>query len=260
MASITDSSISIGGGIVTQVFSAGGTFLHGKRATTSSRIRIRLPFSFPRPPKAARRNVRLAVPAGSGERGRHQRPAPGVRATFFSALQNASCLGAIEVLTRWRKYDAKSGVLGAPVDETVAMRSIVPAFDLIPSDYQVAWEDLGNGQVAVTLSGDPGWVMPGTRVRLGDTILGEGSPAFLLEFHPAVSRPGRVACSLPRQARHQGRNRDRHHLPVRQIHALAGRLRPVVGWPDFRHHDAGAGFAPAVAGNSGPPKCRFCVA
>jgi hypothetical protein len=90
---------------------------------------------------------------------------------------NTEFTGNVEVRTRWRRYDSKTGAVGDPISPenrqtlnnlTIDESSISDSL-LDPQVYEVDWEDAGSGQILVTVSGRN--FLPGTSVLLGDTVL-----------------------------------------------------------------------------------------
>jgi hypothetical protein len=176
VASITDNSVSIGGGVVSHVINGGGGFLRGRKTyyvvQDQDIVAVQFPETNPEE-KTVSFGWQFRPVLGRAT------VVSGLRQTFvqlsFPVAQNVECLGTVVVSTRWRKYDAKRGVLGESFDETPVEEIVIRSLDPRPSGYQLAWEDLGNGQIAVSLSGSIGWFLPGTRVRIGDLLLDESN-------------------------------------------------------------------------------------
>lgn len=176
VANITDKSVSIGGGVVTQVASVGATWLWGHKTyylvQEQDTIAVE---NQPGPPDELVFGWQFRPVLGQSL------PSSGIRQTFVqvafeSLIPDASPLATVEVVTRWRKYDAKTGTAGRVIMESAAVESVIPQF-ATPMASSVRIEDAGGGQITVTAGGA---FLTGTRVRMGSTILGDGSPNFSL--------------------------------------------------------------------------------
>jgi hypothetical protein len=172
VASITDNSVALSGGVVSQILSFGGSFMHSRKTYYLVQDQDTLAMQFPETAedeKLAAFGWQFRPVLG------HKTVIAGDRQTFaqvsFPISQLAGCAGTVEVLTRWRKYNARSGVVGEPEDEARVLLTPIHTFNLTPQGYQLRWEDLGGGQSEVTLWGTPGWIMPGVAVRVGNTVL-----------------------------------------------------------------------------------------
>ena len=171
VAAITDRSTSIGGGIVTSVISGGVSALWGKRtfyvvqdqdtiATLKPAADGTVKFAWNFRPVLGRKVVR-----------------EGLRQVFvqlaFPIVEGQGCQGSVLVRTYWQKYDRKANVLksGPVIDDATLPVQAVRRFDLRPRIERVAWEDAGAGSVIVRAEGQ---FLPGTYVRIGDTILAPG--------------------------------------------------------------------------------------
>jgi hypothetical protein len=180
VASITDHMTSLGGGVVSQVFNAGFSFLHGhktyylvqdqdtiatmKNGTTP----LSTAFSWQFRPVMGQSFVK-----------------PGMKETFvqLAAPLNAAtaCFGGIKITTYWRKYDTKKGILKEVIPDSIRADNAyqpIPVYDQKPVIANVDYDDLGNGQVQVMLSSQ---LPSGTRIKVGNNIYGEGSPGFSLD-------------------------------------------------------------------------------
>ena len=177
VAALTDNMHSIGGGLVTQAFSVGGTFLWGRKrfyvvqdqdtiaalvSETGNSTVLQWQFR----PVLGRRTVR-----------------EGLRQTFVQLalpiLAVQGCRGNVTVRTYWRKYDRKRGVLKEVV---VGSEATIPARELRWHDVRPNWEEVrieesGNGNYVVRVDGR---FLPGTYIRIGDKLI-LGEPALTFE-------------------------------------------------------------------------------
>jgi hypothetical protein len=195
VAAITDRSVSIGGGVVTQVASVAGSFFSGRKTYYIVQDQDTLALTFRPSPKDQNDKRRTGflwqfrpVLGGSYVKA-------GLKQTFvqlaFPSPEGASTFGKIHIRTYWRKYDRKSDLLKEIIpgslrenDTTEAPSqnlpedADIPTFEMrqdISTFNPQHLEDLGNGQMLVTLTGN---FLGGTYVRVGSTILQVGSPGF----------------------------------------------------------------------------------
>lgn len=175
VAAITDRNASIGAGVVTQVAALSGSFLRGEKTFYIVKDQDTLAATFT--PKTAKRTgfawqFRPVLGQMTVQTGLKQTFAQLVFPTPKSAEQFAT----VHIRTYWRKYDAKRGTLGAIIAGSVreAEAQSIPRFDVKPKvEFSSGdFEDLGNSQLLVHLRGD---FLPGTRVRIGNTLLADGA-------------------------------------------------------------------------------------
>lgn len=175
VAAITDQSMSIGAGVVTQVAAVSGSFLRGQKTFYIVKDQDTVATTFA-PSTPARTGFAWQFRPVLGQ------PAvqTGLKQTFaqlvFPTPKSANEFATVHVRSYWRKYDRKRGTLGQIVAGSVREAGAIPIprFDLKPNvqfTFQDV-EDLGNGQVLVHLNGE---FLPGTRVRVGNTILQNGA-------------------------------------------------------------------------------------
>ena len=180
VANITEKSTSIGGGIVTQVLSAGVSALWGRKTfyvvqdqdtvagLKSDPAGKAAVFQWQFRPVLGREVVR-----------------EGLRQVFVQlalpVLEAQGCQANVNVRTYWLKYDRKKGLLKQLVPDsevsTSPMQS-VRRYDLQPQIDRVAWEDAGDGSVVVRVDGR---FMSGTYVRIGNLILTPGPAGITFE-------------------------------------------------------------------------------
>jgi hypothetical protein len=195
VAEISDRSTSIGGGVATQILGVSGSWLLGhkthylvrdqdtvaltftpeeqpndtcKTKEGAERTKKRVGFMWQFRPVLGRRYVGIAE-----------------KTTFvqlaFAVPRDAKDneIGKVTVRTYWRGYDLKRGVHKEVIPGSVREQIVdfdIPRYKLAvePSvfNFRDNLEDLGGGQVLVKLPGD---FLPGTSVRIGSTVLGEGN-------------------------------------------------------------------------------------
>jgi hypothetical protein len=179
VASLTSSSFGLGGGVVTQVFSLGGNFLHSRQTYYLVQDQDTTATQFPGSATAAAFGWEFKPVLGRST------VQAGLRQTFaqmtFPVGPEVGCLAAVQVITRWRKYDSKTGTLGAAFDEQTGAPAYVRAYNNLLSGYQLRWEDLGDGTVQVVIGNAISGIPPGTRVLLGNGMLDQSTPGFQLE-------------------------------------------------------------------------------
>ena len=177
VASITDRSVSLGGGIVTSVASVGASWFWGHKtyylvqqqdtlALQRSSSADQLAFAWQFRPVLGQKTVQSGMKQTFAQVAFSIPAAPDIR----------GCLGFAQTKTRWRHYDAKNGIVG----EVIVESQLSPQFplyyyDLTPSAHNVGMEDPGPGTSRSRWS-----ATAGTRVRLGNNYLDETTSGFLL--------------------------------------------------------------------------------
>jgi hypothetical protein len=184
VAAITDSSVSVGAGVATQILGVSGSWLRGHKTyylvqdqdtvattfqpTTPERIGFMWEFR----PVLGQHYVRS-----------------GLKQTFvqlaFDAPPNADEgeIGKVYVRTYWRDYDRKRGIHKniVPGSLHLAMQPFdIPRYNLatkLAAFTGSDLEDIGDGQVLIRLKGR---YLPGTYVRIGSKII-NGLPELLHE-------------------------------------------------------------------------------
>lgn len=189
VAAIKDRNISIGGGVATQLVGVSASFLKARKSYYLVRDQDTVALTFPaeKDPEtcAARTGFMWEFRPVLGE----PYVQAGLKQTFvqlsFPTPQSAPLLGRIHVRTYWRKFDRDTGLVKHVIPGSLkedAANTTIPVFDMkqnvrgfSPTDA----EDLGNGQMLVTLTGN---FLGGTYVRVGSTILQPGSAGFTSEY------------------------------------------------------------------------------
>ena len=184
MASITDKSVSIGAGVVTQVASVAGSFLHATKTYYLVQDQDTLALTYqPEDPHKIGFLWQFRPVLGA------EYIKSGLKQTFvqiaFPSTLSASTFGAIHVRTYWKSYDRKKSITKGLLRDS--LREYPTAFpiwnfplDQHPKTFDMTEiEDLGNGQLLVTLRGR---FLGGTYVRVGSNILADGSPGFISRY------------------------------------------------------------------------------
>lgn len=183
VASITDSSVSIGAGVVTQVIGVSGSFLHGRKTYYVVQDQDTVALTY-QPADSTRVGFLWEFRPVLGSKMLHE----GLKQTFvqiaFPSSWSADSFGTVHVRTYWRDYDP-----GRNLVKGVRAGSLTPVKDFsipnLPVDQAPkvfdtsSLEDLGNGQMLVNLYGR---FLGGTYVRVGPNLLRDGSPSFTFEY------------------------------------------------------------------------------
>jgi hypothetical protein len=183
VAQLSDHMTSIGAGVVTQVLNGGFSFLRGRKSyyvvQDQDTVAVMLPQRQSKPDETAFAWHFRPVLGQPFVRG-------GLKQTFVQLAaplrESTGCFGRIKVTSYWRRIDRKSGALKEIIENSVNVSRIeptIPAFDLSPviAD-EVKYDDLGSGQVRVTVGGR---FLDGVYVRVGNLNFGEGSSGFSKE-------------------------------------------------------------------------------
>jgi hypothetical protein len=121
----------------------------------------------------------------------------GLKQTFvqlaFPALSspkdptNPEAFARVKIRTYWRRYDRCHGLVLGVVKDSLRENVVdwpVPrlTLPLSPSPFSAPnnLEDLANGKMRVTLNGP---FLDGTAVRIGSTVLHDGTPGFVSDLH-----------------------------------------------------------------------------
>jgi hypothetical protein len=186
VAAITDKSMSIGGGVATQILGFSGSWLRGYKTyyLVQDQDTVALTFNPENEPQARKKvgflwEFRPVL-------GRQYVKA-GLKQTFVQLAFPSPAdavdeeIGKVTVRTYWRKYDRKSSITKEIIPDSLCVDVLnfdIPRFSLAikPPVFNArdSLEDLGSGQMLVKL---PGRFLPGTNIRVGNTILAEG-PQF----------------------------------------------------------------------------------
>jgi hypothetical protein len=184
VAKITDKSLAISAGVATQAFSVAGAYGHSTKTyylvkdvdtialTFQPEDKQRIGFLWEFRPVLGQRYVRA-----------------GLKQTFvqiaFPSEWSAEKFGTVHVRTYWKYFDRKEGYAKKVRTDSlrengtswpIANYSLEQSPKLFDHD---SLQDLGNGQMMVTLLGR---FLDGTYIRIGNTFLRDGNPAFLSEY------------------------------------------------------------------------------
>lgn len=183
VAAITESNVSIGAGVVTQVLGFSASFLHGRKTyyVVQDQDTVALTFQ-PKDPKRIGFLWEFRPVLGS------KVLREGLKQTFvqiaFPSNMTAPKFGSIHVKTYWREYDARTnlvkqiraGSLTATRDwpiDNIPLGQKPKVFDV------TSLEDLGNGQMLVKVQGR---FLAGTYVRVGQNLFKDGNPGFTFDY------------------------------------------------------------------------------
>lgn len=180
VASITDRSVSVGGGAVTQVMGGSFSFLHGHKTYFLVQDQDTLALQFP-PSQTNRAGFLWQFRPVLGQRF----PRNGMRQTFvqltFPIPNDAASFGTVYVRSYWRKYDRKNGIVKDVIAGSLhEAKTNIPNLGMRQSKDALSIagvEDIGSGQLLVGIMAP---YMNGTSVRVGSTILTSGSTGFVL--------------------------------------------------------------------------------
>jgi hypothetical protein len=185
IAAITDSSVSIGGGVVTHILSVGANGLWGHKTyyvvQDQDTVAIQLP---PDPNHRSTTRVGWQIHPVLGQKTVQS----GTRVLFvqlaFPSQPGVPEFGSVLVTTRWRKLDRKNNIVSSESiegsDVTMARRFSIPSFDVTPGIQNVEGPtDNGDGTVTVRVQSEG--YFAGTFVRIGTNALSAGSPNTLFE-------------------------------------------------------------------------------
>jgi hypothetical protein len=184
IASITDKSVSIGGGVVTQVASVAGSFLHATKTYYVVQDQDTLALTY-KPEQADRVGFLWQFRPVLGAK----YVKAGLKQTFvqiaFPSDWSAPSFGTIHVRTYWRSYDQQHNV--AKHIQRDSLREYATGWPILNFSLEqdpkifnaTTLEDLGNGQMLVTLGGR---FLGGTYVRIGSNILRDGTTGFTSEY------------------------------------------------------------------------------
>lgn len=185
VASITDNSVAISAGVATQIASVAGSFFHGTKTYYMVQDQDTLALTFhPTDPKRVGFTWQFRPVLGA------KYVKAGLKQTFvqlaFPSDWSAASFGKVHVRTYWKCYDRHHSLVknvrhdslreytssGWPINNYTLKQD--------PKNFPLkALEDLGNGQMLVTLGGR---FLGGTYVRVGSSILRDGSPGFTSEY------------------------------------------------------------------------------
>lgn len=186
VAAISDKSMSIGGGVVTQVLGVSGSFLRGRKTyyLTQDQDTVALSFQPSDPDRIG--FLWQFRPVLGREYVESGRKTVFVQLAFPAPLDALTGeIGTLYIKSYWRTYDRKKGVLGGIVPGSLSKNVMsweIPRYDL--NTGPLAFDssnlvDLGDGQLMINL---PGRFLPGTYVRIGNVIPPITNEYFALRF------------------------------------------------------------------------------
>src|ERR1035437_1812425 len=183
VAAITERSLSIGAGAVTQVMGVAGSFLTGKKTyyIVKDQDTVALTLA-PKDPVRQSGFLWQFRPVLGKEFVQAGMKQTFVQLSFPSPATKIA--GSVSVRTYWRKYDAKRGILKEVIVGSARdlKPEMIPSYDLkqdVTLFNSAQLEDLGGGQMLVKV---PGTLLNGTYVRVGNTLMQAGSTGFTSEY------------------------------------------------------------------------------
>lgn len=185
VAEITDSTTSIGGGVVTQLVGVSGSWLRGHKTYYMTQDQDTLGLTF-----APTRQNAVGVSWQFRPVLGREYVRSGLKETFaqvaFPSAITEDFYGHAHVRTYWRKFDPKRGILGDIVGKSLEDNVVdwkIPRLplEIPPSDFVSSQlTDLGGGQMLVNV---PGPFLTGTYVRIGPALYQPGSPNATFELN-----------------------------------------------------------------------------
>ncbi len=182
VASITDHSVSLGGGMVTAIAGVSGSFLWGHKTYYVVKDQDTVALTW-QPEKTGATAFLWQFRPVLGE----SFVQSGLRQTFvqlaFPAAPQERVFGSVFIRSYWRKYDRKTGLAGNVIPGSISAwkRADIPQYSMkqsVAAFSAASLEDIGGGQMLVEI---PGSFLGGTYVRLGGSILQAGSAGFTFE-------------------------------------------------------------------------------
>jgi hypothetical protein len=176
VAALKDSSVSIGGGMVTQVVGVSGSFLFGRKTYYLIQDQDTLALSYNPKTYPDRKCVGFVWQFRPVLGQDYVRS--GMKQTFvqiaFQKPDTTPIFGDVYVRTYWRRYDRNKAIVKELIPGSIdndAAYAPIPSYQLVsdPVAFGVDdLEDLGSGQMLVNVRGR---YLSGTSVRIGSTIL-----------------------------------------------------------------------------------------
>lgn len=179
VATITDKSSAISGGVATQLLGVSASFMRARRTYYLVQDQDTVALTF-RPEASQRTGFMWEFRPVLGQR----YVKSGLKQTFVQLAFNvppdaiAGEIGRITVRSYWRKYDRTRGVHGEIIRNSLNEQVVnydIPKIKLISKpgvfNPRDSMEDLGGGQMLIKLEGR---FLQGTNIRIGSTILAEG--------------------------------------------------------------------------------------
>lgn len=193
VAAITDKNISVGGGIVTQVLGASGSWLWGRKTyyVRQDQDTVALTFQPEGDPNKTIGFMWQFRPVLGGSYVQTERKYVFVQLAFPAPLNaRPGDIGKVRVRTYWRKYDPRKGVVGGIIPHSLKNNVLnwdIPNFAENASPLvfdQTSLEDIGGGKMFVNILGR---FMLGTYVRIGDTPVPSKTDYYSIRFTAATS-------------------------------------------------------------------------
>lgn len=174
VAAITDKSVSIGGGVATQIVGISGSWLWGRKTHYLVQDQDTVALAF-KPSNEQRVGFMWEFKPVLGRR----YVKAGLKQTFvqlaFDAPRDAKEgeIGKVIFRTYWRRYDRKSGIHKEIIGQTLSSEVTfdIPSYSLAvrpPAFNHTNLEEISEGQLLVNLKGR---FLPGTYVRIGSELL-----------------------------------------------------------------------------------------
>lgn len=208
VAGIVNKSTQVSGGAIAQIFNFGGSFLKGHQ--TYFLMQDQDTIAFQRSPDGTCN----PTTGGNGFSAASYKPVTfgwqfkpvlgekvvrdGLRQVYAQLSFEPGdegeiwCDRSINIRTRWRAYDKKTGRVGAPITNFTDFPATEANFNNPPIPSEVVVTDDGDGTVTVKASGN---FKVGTYVRIGNALLG-ASPSVT----PVSASPGSPATTSPSPA------------------------------------------------------------
>ena len=184
VAKITDKSLAISAGVATQAFSVAGAYGHSTKTYYLVKDVDTVALTF-QPKDPQRVGFLWEFRPVLGQRYVQS----GLKQTFvqiaFPTEWSAENFGTVHVRTYWKYFDRKEGyakkVLANSLREDATAWPIANySLEQSPKNFDNdSLQDLGNGQMLITLFGR---FLDGTYIRVGNSFLRDGNPAFASDY------------------------------------------------------------------------------
>jgi hypothetical protein len=233
VASVRNSSTSLGGGIATQFLGASATWLFGHNSyflvqeqDTVAQV-FRPDSKYCDPFKCI--GVRWTFKPVSGQRIISSQRRTVAAQIAFSTSGSRQQFGQATVRTYWRHFDRKRGLLGPEIVKLGESVSSYPVLNYRLSDVKPvinsqSIEDLGTGQILVRLDGS---FPTGTYIELGSTSLIDPASGLIRETG-AIRFVASASDLLLKQAYLVSKSGDRVPLVIEQPFKRWPATRPIV--------------------------------
>jgi hypothetical protein len=241
-ASITESNVSAGGGVVTQVIGLGGSWLRGRRTYYVVQDQDTLATTF-QPAKAGRSGFAWQFRPVLGRECVRSAEKQTFVQLAFPTSDGAEKFGRVYVRTYWRKYDRGKGLLKEVLPGSLRENSLVWDIRNYGAIMDAAngprgfgadsIEDQGDGQVLVRLSQR---FLGSTYVRIGNTIVREGSGLTFEHF--GMRFAARLSDAVSKRIMVVGRDGSETPLVIKRT--VAGTQEPRADPPRISGHQVTA--------------------